>query len=199
MNIADTVQNPLKGLVVVDDFHPYPQALREHALAQVYEDWLGPDGEVYKRICKMEIPGIRHLIETVMGPVDMLGMAYRLNYNGELPNAAIHSDMGWGTHALVLYLSSGFSGTAFWRHRATGADNIMPGDTWLFEQVNKDWNDESKWDLRHFVKMQFNRGLIYESRLFHSRFPFEAFGTDFKTGRLIVVAFFTPKHMVDQL
>lgn len=193
-----TVQNPLKGLVVVDDFHPYPQALRDHALHQKYEDWPGPDGEIYKRICINEVPGLRHLIEKVMGPVDMLGMAYRLNYNGETPNASIHSDLGWGTHALVLYLSTGLSGTAFWRHRNTGADNISPGDTWLFEQVCHDWNDESKWDIRHFVRMQFNRALIYESRLFHSRFPFEAFGTDPKDGRLIAVAFFTPKHMVDK-
>src|SRR5688572_12237982 len=104
--MTETV-NEIRGLVVIDDFHPMPQALRQHALAQVYEDWPGPDGEVYKRICKLEIPGVRHIIERVCGPVEMLGMAYRLNFNNEAPNAAIHSDMGWGSHALVLYLSQG--------------------------------------------------------------------------------------------
>lgn len=193
------IENQIRGLAVIDDFHPYPQALREHALHQIYEDWPGPDGEVYKRICRLEIPGIRHLVERVMGPVEMLGMAYRINHSQEKPNAAIHSDMGWGTHALVLYLSEGPSGTAFWRHRNTGTDYIAPGDVWLFEQICSDWNDESKWEQRQFVEMKMNRALIYESALFHSRYPFEAFGRDEVSGRLIVVAFFTPKYEVSNV
>lgn len=194
----ETIENDVKGLVVIDDFHPMPYELRQHALAQVYEDWPGPDGEVYKRICKMEIPGVRWIIERVMGKVEMLGMAYRLNFNNEVPNAAIHSDMGWGTHALVLYLSEGPSGTAFWKHKDTSADYIAPGDVWLFEQVCNDWNNLDKWEQRKFVEMKFNRGLIYESALFHSRFPFEAFGSDEESGRLIVVAFFTPLNLLDK-
>lgn len=41
--------------------------------------------------------------------------------------------------------------------------------------------------------MQLGRLVIYESALFHSRWPFEAFGTDPESGRLIAVAFFTPR------
>lgn len=183
----------LNSLFVLEDFHPFPHDLRKLALEQKFEDWLGPDGEIYKRIAIGEIPGIRNILEDLFGPVDVLGMAYRLNYNEEEPNAAIHSDVGWGTHALVLYLSDGPSGTAFWKHKKTGADYILPGDTSLFEKVNHDWNNEDAWDQVKFVDMKFNRALIYESVLFHSRYPFKAFGNSPETGRLVVVTFFTPE------
>lgn len=172
---------------------PNAQAVRAEALASTFVDWPGHDGEVYKRICMAEIPGLRAAIEAVMGPVDVLGMAYRLNYGGELPNAAIHSDMGWGTHAAVLYLSEGEGGTAFWRHRATGAHRMEPGDMDLFEAVRHDWDDASRWDMTGIAEMQMGRVVIYDSSLFHSRWPFAAFGTNAESGRLVGVCFFTPE------
>lgn len=182
---------------VFDNFLPDAEAVRREALAADFIDWQGPDGEVYRRICITEIPGLRERIEQVMGPVDMLGMAYRLNFGGEMPNAAVHSDLGWGTHALVLYLCDspgdfGF-GTAFWRHRATGAARIDPGDTELLQKIQGDWNDRDAWDMVSMIPMRFNRALIYEGANFHSRYPFEAFGTRPEDGRLICVAFFSPK------
>lgn len=180
-------------MIVIDGFLPDPQSVRDEALRAPYIDWSGHDGEVYKRVCLTEVPGLRDAIETVMGPVDMLGMGYRLNFGGELPNAAVHSDMGWGTHALVLYLCDGPGGTAFWRHRKTGAHRIDPGDWELFEQVRHDWNDESAWDMYDIAPLKFGRAVIYESALFHSRYPFPAFGTGPEDGRLIAVAFFTPR------
>lgn len=178
---------------VYDDFLPNPQGVRTEALAADYIDWQGYDGEVYKRICITEVPGLRERIEEAMGPVEMLGMGYRLNFGGEMPNAAIHSDMGWGTHAAVVYLSEGEGGTAFWRHKATGEQRIEAGNVPLFERVKDHWNDESQWEQHRIVPMKLNRALIYESALFHSRYPFAAFGDSPETGRLIAVAFFTPR------
>ena len=179
---------------VYDDFLPDASTVREIALAAPYFDYPAHDGEVYKRIWIGQVPGLQEAIEAKVGPVEMLGMGYRLNYAGELPNAAIHSDLGWGTHALVLYLSEGPGGTAFWTHRASGARTIYVGDHDLFAKVKDDWNDESKWDQRELVAMKFNRALIYRSALFHSRYPFEAFGTTPDDGRLIAVAFFNLKE-----
>lgn len=184
----------MKDLFVLDSFYPLADELRTFAKEQKFEDWLGPDGEIYKRVWIGEIPALTQILEELLGPIDMLGQGFRLNFNEELPNAAIHSDLGWGTHALVLYLSAGDSGTAFWKHKETGMGQIEPGDTWLFEQVNQQWNDASKWEQVHFVPMKFNRALIYKSSYFHSRYPFEAFGTDIDSGRLIAVAFFTPRN-----
>lgn len=180
-------------MIIIDDFLPDPESVRAAGLCAAFIDWAGPDGEVYKRIAIAEVPGLREGIERAMGPVEMLGMGYRLNFNGELPNAAIHSDMGWGTHAAVLYLSEGEGGTALWRHRATGASRIDPGDVTLFEHVRHDWDDAAKWDQIGLAEMKLGRCVIYESALFHSRWPFEAFGSDHDTGRLIAVAFFSPR------
>jgi hypothetical protein len=180
-------------MIVIDDFVPDAAGLRAMGLRAPYIDWPGHDGEVYRRVCLTEIPGVRDAIEKAMGPVDLLGMGFRLNFGGELPNAAIHSDMGWGTHALVLYLSEGEGGTAFWRHKATGAHRIDPGDFDLFEQVRHDWDDADRWEQVGLCEMKLGRAVIYESALFHSRWPFEAFGTGPDDGRLIAVAFFSPK------
>ena len=177
-------------IFVLDDFYPFPEKLRDFALKQDFIDWQGPDGQVYKRICITNVPGLTSMLEDLLGSVEMLGMAFRLNFNEEEPNAAIHSDLGWGTHALVLYLSEGESGTAFWKHKETSTVRIDPGDEWLYEKVCNDWNELDKWEQRKFIPMKFNRALIYESAFFHSRWPFKAFGDSPETGRLIVVAFF---------
>lgn len=180
-------------MIIVDHAIPDAQALREEALRAPYIDWKGYDGQVYKRVCLTEVPGLQEAIEAQLGPVEMLGMGYRLNFNQELPNASIHSDMGWGTHAAVLYLSEGEGGTAFWRHKATGASRIEPGDLDLLGHIQSDWDDADRWDQVGLAEMQLGRLLIYESALFHSRWPFEAFGTDYDSGRLVAVAFFTPR------
>lgn len=179
--------------MIVDNFLPNPCRVRRQALASDFIDWDGPDGETYKRICITEVPGLLEALEKAVGPVDMHGMGYRLNYAGEPPNAAIHSDVGWGTHALVLYLCDGPGGTAFWRHNMTGEHRMEPGDFETFEAVKGDWDDASKWEQRGLAEMRFNRAVIYDSALFHSRWPFEAFGDSPQTGRLIAVAFFTPR------
>lgn len=181
-------------MIVYDNFVADPAAVRACALAAPYIDWPGHDGQVYKRVALEPVPGLLEAIEGVFGQVDMLGMGYRLNYAGELPNQAIHSDLGWGTHALVLYLCDGPGGTAFWRHKATGAHRIDPGDTELFERIGNDWADESKWDMTAICPLKLGRAVIYESALFHSRHPFQAFGDSPETGRLIAVAFFTPRR-----
>lgn len=180
-------------MLIVDDF-PNASQVRQLGLEAHYIDWEGFDGEVYKRICLADVPGLQEAIEAQMGPVSMLGMGYRLNFNDELPNAAIHSDMGWGTHAAVLYLSEGEGGTAFWKHKETQAHSIEPGDMELFHKIEGDWNEVDKWEQVALAEMKLGRLLIYDSSLFHSRWPFEAFGTDFASGRLIAVAFFTPRE-----
>lgn len=182
-------------MIVIDNFLDDAEWVRRMALSSEFEDWRGPDGETYRRICRVEIPGVRERIEALFGPVDVLGMGFRLNFGGELPNAAVHSDIGWGTHALVLYLTpDGEGGTAFWRHIDTGAHRIDPGQSALLDAVSPDWNDPGAWEPLHIVDWEFNRGVIYESALFHSRYPFAAFGDGPEDGRLIGVCFFTPKE-----
>lgn len=175
-----------------DSFLPDPGLAREFGLNAPYIDWTGQDGEVYKRVCVVDVPGLRESIESKVGQVEIFMQGYRLNFNNEMPNAAIHSDLGWGTHAAVVYLCDGPGGTAFWRHRATGATRIDRGDTQLFEAVRGDWNREEAWEMTALCELRFNRGVIYDGTQFHSRYPFAAFGSDYNDGRLVAVAFFTP-------
>lgn len=175
---------------IIDDFLPDASAVREEGLRAPFEDFAAHDGEVYKRVALVEVPGLLDAIEREMGPVQMLGMGYRLNFDGETPNAAVHSDIGWGTHAMVLFLSEGEGGTAFWRHKATGAERLAFGDVPLLEKVQGDWNDESAWEMVGLAEIRLGRALIFESELFHSRYPFAAFGNGAADGRLIAVAFF---------
>lgn len=181
-------------MLIVDDAIENVHAARELALSAPYIDYKAKDGQIYKRVSFTEIPGFRAAIEAQLGSVDMLMIGLRLNFNGELPNAAIHSDLGFGTHAAVLYLSEGEGGTAFWRHRASGASRFPPGDMALYDQVKDDWDDASKWDQIGLCEIKPGRMVIYESELFHSRWPFEAFGTDYESGRLVAVSFFTPRQ-----
>lgn len=189
-------------VLVIDEFLPegVVRQLRQIAIDANYIDWHGPDGQIYKRICIIDSVDIKDAIEDVVGPVQMLGMGFRLNYNEEMPNAAIHSDLGWGTHALVYYLNDtedDLGGTAFWKHKETGAEIIETDDQELLDKVKDSWDNEDEWEMTQYVPMKFNRATIYESRLFHSRYPFDAFGSTPEDGRLIAVAFFTPVGDMD--
>lgn len=155
----------------IKNFLPNPDKIRQEALTCKFSDMHAYDGEVYKRVVVKDIPGLTEAVEKIMGPVLMLGMGYRLNYNGELPNHARHIDVDWGTHALVLYLSDGHledTGTAFWSSLDEDAEMV---------------------GLCH---EEFGKAVIYRSDQPHSRWPLEAYGDSPETGRLIAVAFFTP-------
>lgn len=175
---------------VWDSFISNHEAVRQHALASEFGNLNAHDGETYERVCITEVPGLREAIEERMGPVEILAMGYRLNYENELPNSLVHSDLGWGTHALVLYLTDGPGGTAFWTHKATDTLRIDQGQAGLLERIQRDWNNADAWEPRGLVPMQLGRALIYESMLYHSRWPFAAFGSTPEDGRLIAVAFF---------
>ena len=181
-------------LRVYDNFLDNPHSVRNRGLRAKYGNYLGKDGEMYKRVSDATIPEVVDALNTAMGrPVDLLGMGYRLNYAGELPNHAIHSDLGWGTYAAVVYLSDPpegqTSGTAFWRHH-TGWDRCKKGEESVLVDVINDWDNKEAWTQTAFVPSVFNRAAIYRSELFHSRWPFTAYGTGPDDGRLIVVAFF---------
>lgn len=178
----------------IDNFLPETpiKNLRQQALSADYQDWEGPDHIVYKRISVVDIPEIRDRLAEIYGEVDVLGMAFRADQEGNRTTQSIHTDVGWGTHALVLYLTDGDSGTAFWKHKASGRIEMPTHDIDAYIDTRKDWLDESKWEIYDEVEMKFNRAALYKSQLFHSRWPFEGFGTCLEDCRLVLVAFFTP-------
>jgi hypothetical protein len=82
------------------------------------------------------------------------------------------------------------SGTAFWTSRLTGRNSLQQNAAFRLP----DFNDENKWYMDNLIGMRYNTALFYNSSLFHSRYPFEAFGDCPENGRLIAVAFFTPEN-----
>lgn len=176
--------------IVIDNFFPEFDRVLSNAKTSEFYDWTGHDGVVYKRVSLARVPTLSTVLQEYLGNIEILGSAYRLNYNDELPNTLIHTDVGWGTHALVVYLNAPDSGTAFWKHKELDIDSLVNPTVELVEQLEPDWDDPDKWEQIKLVEGKPNRGVIYDSAWFHSRFPFEAAGSTPDDGRLVVVAFF---------
>lgn len=183
-------------LIVVDDFLDSPDYVRSIGVYADFSDVVGPvDGVAYKRVAPYRLNEVVEKLSYVLGrEIDLFGMAFRLNYAGELPNNEIHADLGWGKYAAVIYLAEPpegtESGTAFWKHH-TGHERVQAGQLDVLRDVEADWHDVSKWEQTKFVSAKYNSAIIYKSELFHSRWPFEAFGNSPEDGRLIVVVFFS--------
>jgi hypothetical protein len=58
------------------------------------------------------------------------------------------------------------------------------------QMMTREWKNLKPWKQTGFVPMQFNRFITYPTCFFHSRFPFEAFGTGPEDGRLIWICFY---------
>lgn len=202
MAVSQRIKNMNTTLLVVDDFLPNPVLFRENVLKQDFVDLESPiDGEVYKRVAIGRFPYVEELIESAVGfKISMLLSGVRLNFNGELPNSSIHADLSYGEFAAIIYLSRPEDcrgGTAFWRHKESGWDQLpayvgtpTPESTDVLKKVQPDWDKRAAWQLVTLTGMKFNRFICYPTRFFHSRYPFEAFGTNPENGRLIFVAFF---------
>lgn len=183
-------EKEIPGVVVIDDFFTDFDRVRQHAILSHYYDWQASDGQVYKRISMLHVPELFDKLCENLGLVRIAVMGYRLNYKDEPPNQSIHADLGFSTHAIVVYLNEGDSGTAFWKHKETGATEIWYGQQELFEQIQSDFEKPDAWEQRLYVPAKKNRAVIYRNNLFHSRFPFEAFGSTPEDGRLIAMGFF---------
>ena len=179
---------------IIDDFTP------DAFHAQIVELLRGIDftdydfmGKRYLGVGGVTLP-VRKYIERAMGCDITLTMSHvRLgNKNTPLTNY-IHADNAACKYALVWYLNDPpcVTGTKFWRHKATGADHMPwppPKDLW--DAVDKDTSDESKWDATGFVKAKANRALLFDSQLFHSRWPKELPMSEDDEPRHVFVGFF---------
>lgn len=123
----------------------------------------------------------QHLQKTVI-PVTTY---FRRGQHKDPHETYIHTDEGLGTHAGIFYLTDGQAGegTAFWKHRLTGAENRDP-------VAAMDGMDESKWTLTQLVQSKRNRLLLFPTDAFHSRYPFQPLSGM----RLVQTAFFTIKE-----
>lgn len=160
----------------------------------------GPDGALYTGISLHPVPHwYERIAELIGAPITPRLSCFRLNLAGELPHSWVHSDDICATYASVLYCNlpeQCKGGTAFWRHKTRDLDHLPTrtelgiGADEFYRTMDREWKELEHWQQIGFVPMKFNRFITYPTCMFHSRFPFEGFGTGPKDGRLIWICFF---------
>lgn len=188
--------------MLVDDFLPDATAFREALLPAPFVD-IKFHGETYNRIQVRSTEEHKALLEKAVGrPIEQEYSFVRLNYAGELPNHSIHCDTYCGGYVALLYLNRPEQcrgGTALWKHRASGYDHLPTehevrrtgkSPARFMDQLVPDYNRPEAWEQVGLAEMKFNRLAIHSTDKFHSRWPFEAFGTTPTDGRLIWISFF---------
>lgn len=124
--------------------------------------------------------------------------AFRLGEQGSHLHNLVHADHTCSLLAGVFYLNPQDQcrgGTAFWRHRKHGWDRMptqeeLDAAGYTLDELSKDWHDANAWEMLSLAGMKNNRMIIYPSRVFHSRWPWEGFGDSPETARLIWCGFF---------
>lgn len=101
----------------------------------------------------------------------------------------IHSDAMMGDLTVVYYMNpdpAPGDGTSFWVHRPTDRS----GGPWT-EEIQADAKVRDRWVSWRHVDAKFNRMVLFQSDLYHSRTLEENYGDDDEDARLICVVFGT--------
>lgn len=183
---------------IFDNFHPVAKPIAAFAKTIKYET-VEHEGHSYRGIGRGYSPEMFYdLLSVALGRTITPKMEFfRLGTKEEAPTTYIHADNACAKNAAVWYLSDApddlVSGTAFWRHRASGRYELSESDRTdadLLASLDADGADEAKWQMVGLVGQKFNRLVIYPSNLFHSRYPKDAWGTDASNGRITFACFF---------
>lgn len=193
----------MRDVIQVQDFAPDAAFIRSAVIGGGFSTEQGPDGALYTGISKYPVDHWYELIAQNVGLKIFPKLScFRLNLAGELPHSWVHSDDICAKFASVLYLNPPeqcYGGTAFWKHRSMKIDRLPSREALKTQGINDDefyrsmtqaWKELSHWEQVGLVPMRWNRFITYPTCLFHSRFPFEAFGTSPENGRLIWICFY---------
>jgi hypothetical protein len=193
-------------LIIIDDFLPNAQELRDRALKLTY----AVEGRCpgLNSVEKVNVPGLDELVSRlVYAPVrapwtkDFSHGSCRVALAKDDQPARIHIDQShWSG---ILYLTKPEDcqgGTEFYRHLPTGTDHVpltpesleaagfSSYDELKREILEKDALDRSKWELTMTVPMRFNRLILLQPQYWHT--AGESFGDSIENGRLVYLMFF---------
>lgn len=189
--------------LVIDNFCHDPEKVRQSALAAGLGTWLPNKGEVGSSIYEgMGFWGDHSLMVSAlmraMGGVVVPNSMFFRSTNVGMEKAYIHSDRESGNHTCVAYLTEhgDYSGTAFYMHKRTGL-KMMPSfaemhDQGILDELKQDMvsRDPDKWVQLDYVRGEYNRALIFQAPLFHSRYPTDGIGISPESGRMVWVSHF---------
>ena len=202
-DIKDALESTNTRVQVVDDFCPYAEDVALSGLRAGFSTWLPEKGQVgsskyegmgfWGNHANMMASLIKHT-RTVVVPNSMF---FRTTLH-DTETAYIHSDRTTGNYTCVCYLSEHEQeyGTAFYRHKPTGLlempsfddQKVLGLDKLLAADMVARGDDV--WEKTGFVQGKFNRAVIFDAPLFHSRIPVTGFGDNEDEGRLIWASHF---------
>lgn len=202
-----TAINQMPGYMVFDGFVREPDAVRQSALNVGFGSFVPKEGEFGpKELTGMCFWGdhstlLRHLSICCGQPIYPTGMFFRVT-NEDTEKAYVHSDREDGEFTAIWYASKhepDQSGTAFFKHKKTGSI-ILPGsyaemkekDESAFEVLKDEmrFGGVETWDMIQYVPGLYNRCLVFDARLYHSRYPMHGHGSTAEDGRMVWVAHF---------
>ena len=188
------------NLLQFDDFAPDAASMRVEVIEGGFSTQTGPDGAKYTGISLHSVPHWFDRVSELLNKKIIPKLScFRVNLAGELPHSWVHSDDICAKYASVLYLNRPQEckgGTAFWKHDKLNLDHLPTreelGDQAesFYEMMTSEWKNLTHWKQISFVPMKWNRFITYPTCFFHSRYPFEGFGTGPRDGRLIWVCFY---------
>ncbi|MCH8808234.1 MAG: hypothetical protein IH993_00145 [Proteobacteria bacterium] len=198
-----------QSLIVIDDFYPDPEAVRQTALGYAYPEGSGPRTFPGRNSRQKHLPqAMDQAVSQVIGarvagdpnPETTHGK-FRITLAAEKSRYLVHADPTLLDWVGVIYLNLPAQcrgGTAFFRHKGLNSDRTPMsqeelaayGPASVGELLSQDGNDPDKWLHLMTVPMRFNRLILYRPWSWHSAGA--AFGTSLEDGRLIqLVAFQT--------
>jgi hypothetical protein len=193
----------MNEILQFEAFAPDARDVRSAVVNGGFATHRGPDGADYTGISMYPVPHwFDRIAELISCAIIPKLSCFRLNLDGELPHSWVHSDDICAKFATVLYLNLPHQcqgGTAFWKHSELGIDRLPPradlksrgiDDVQYYRMIDGEWKKREPWQQVDFVKMKWNRFITYPTCLFHSRFPFEGFGSGPADGRLIWICFY---------
>jgi hypothetical protein len=193
------------NLVILDDFYVDAMDVRKMALGMEFGVRGNYPGQrTVPMATESAKEAIQKAIKDFAGEITYWGIGEN-SYNGAFQYTTsrdrswIHADQTT-TWAAVCYLTPDAplsGGTGLFKHKRTGlfeAPKNSDGslNQRLMDEIYKDSQDMTKWELVDFVGNKFNRLVLYRGDLFHTSMDY--FGQDMNDGRLFQTFFFSTER-----
>lgn len=190
------------ALAQFDNMFPDFLEVRNKVIEGGFSTEIGPDGFPYTGIGSSQ-PADHwpKIVEQAIGHEIIPRLScFRLNLSGEMPHSFVHSDDICAKYASVTYMNlpeQCKGGTTFWQ---TNGLEYMPSDEELTKaginpldygtEMTKAWKNKNLWSPASFIGMKSNRFITYPCSRFHSRWPWEGWGSGPEDGRMIWALFY---------
>ena len=193
------------NLIILDDFYIDAMEVREMALGMEFGVRGNYPGQ---RTVPMASSSAKDILANVLRPAageitywptDEHSYNGSFQYTTSRDRSWIHADQTT-TWAAVCYLTPDApisGGTGLFKHKKTGLyeapknlDGTINED--IMNEIYKDSQDMTKWEIVDFVGNKFNRLVMYRGDLFHSSLDY--FGQNLYDGRLFQTFFFSTER-----